>query len=110
MRKRERWRAMEFLVRAACCSQERAEVLSVRSERIHPPTQWGPESAGSPENEPHVDDEGNEFKNIDMETIGVNWGVEFLVVEYFHRPADGGRTEFIVGNAPHELKSGAPAA
>ena len=70
----------------------------------------GPESAGSPENEPHVDDEGNELKNVNMETLGVQWGVEFVVVECFHRPADGGRTEFIVGGGPHELKSGAPSA
>ena len=37
MRKRERRRAMRFLVRAECCSHERAEVLSVRSDKIHPP-------------------------------------------------------------------------
>jgi hypothetical protein len=37
MRKRERRRAMRFLVRAECCSHERAEVLSARRDKIHPP-------------------------------------------------------------------------
>jgi hypothetical protein len=37
MRKRERRRTIGFFVRAECCSHESADVLSVRSERIHPP-------------------------------------------------------------------------
>ena len=40
----------------------------------------------------------------------MKWGVEFVVVEHLHGPADGGRAEFIVGNAPHDLKSETPAA
>ena len=59
-------------------------------KRQDPSSKWGPESTGSPENEPQVDDEGNKFKDIDMETLGMKWGVEFVVVEHFHWPAVGG--------------------
>ena len=62
----------------------------------------GPERAGSPEDEPEIDDESDEFEEIDLEAIGVQWCVEGLMVENFHWPADGWRAQLVVCDAPHE--------
>ena len=45
-----------------------------------------------------------------MEPRSVDGSVETNGVEAFHVPADRGGTKLIVGNAPHEQKSGTPAA
>ena len=44
-----------------------------------------------------------------MEPLGAKWRIKLVMLERFHWPADRGRTKLIVGDAPRELKSEAPA-
>lgn len=45
-----------------------------------------------------------------MDPFGVKGCVETNGVEAFHWPIDRVGMKFVVGDAPHELESGAPAA
>ena len=59
------------------------------------------ESAGGPESEPRIDDEGNKFENVSAKPLGMNWCIKFGGAKHFHGPADRGQTKLITQACAH---------